>query len=200
MTTPKLTADQKAALLHLVSLRAEARSLVRNKETNRTLIRMLEAALAQGIRTGDTKAEALHKIDLAEAKEAQIELEFDIIELGHMFMLASRHYDKLPREVWLRALSVNESEWSSPTMLEYGDSVRNVVAVLRMENSATGKEDDYELAHKPLHWCCTMAMMNATQTNPKMGKAVHDLTNTVFDGAFGEWKAPSMLEQIGVRR
>lgn len=200
MTTPKLTADQRAALLHLVSMRAEARYLVRNKEANRAYIRMLKAAHAQAIRTGDTKAEALHKIDLAEAKDAQIELEFDIIETGMAFMQSCSHYDKLPREVWLRALSVNESEWSNPQMLKYGDSVRNVVAVLKMENSATGKEDDYELVYRPLNWCCTMAMMNAMQTIPALGKATHNMANEMFDGAFGDWKAPSMLEQIGVSR
>ena len=200
MTTPKLTADQKIALRHLVALRHAARYLVRNQQGNRAFIRKLNDAHAHAIKTGDTKAEALRKIDIAEANDAQIEIKFRIIAVGQTFIRSCSHYDKLPREVWLRAFSVNESEWSSPLMLEYGDSVRNVVAVLNLENSATGDAEDYEIEYRPVHWCCTMAMMNATQTNPKMSEAVHNITNEIFDGAFGEWTAPSILEQIGVRQ
>jgi hypothetical protein len=151
----------------------------------------------RAIKTGDTKAEALHRIDLAEAKETQIELRFEIIEAGLMFMQSCSKYDNLPREVWLRALSVNESEWSSSFMLEYGDSVRNVVAVLNMENSATM---DDAIIHKPLNWCCTMSMLHASQTSPAFGKAMHNISNEFLDGAFGEWKEPTILEQIGVRQ
>lgn len=200
-STPRTCADsQRAALLHLVSLRATARYLVRNNQVNSAFIRMLDIGHANAIETGDTKAEALHKFELAKAKDAQIELEFEIIEVGYVFMQACSQYDKLPREVWLRALSVNESEWSSPMMLEFGHGVKNVVVVLQMENSATGKEDDYEIAHKPLHRCYVMAMMNAMQTSPKFDKATHDISNNILDGAFGDWKPHSMLEQIGVRR
>ena len=49
MTTSMLNTAQRAALLHLVSMRAEARYLVRNKQANRAHIRMLEAAHAQSI-------------------------------------------------------------------------------------------------------------------------------------------------------
>jgi hypothetical protein len=197
MTTSKLTVDQVLALRHLVYMRSTARRLIRAKQANMESIRLLKVAHATS--SGDLKSVALHKIDLTEAKDTEIELRFQIIEVGLEFMGSCSKYDKLPREVWLRALSVNESEWSSPMMLEYGDCVRNVVAVLRMENSATGTEEDWDIVHKPLNWCVTMAMMNASQTSPAFGKKMHDLSNEVMDGAFGEWKEPTVLEQIGVR-
>jgi hypothetical protein len=199
MTTPKLTTGQQEALRHLIQLRHLARRFVQMQQSNRESIANLEAAHARAIRTGDSKSEALRKIDVA-AKESEVELRFAIIEVGQGFMRSCSHYDSLPRGVWLRALSVNESEWASPEMLKYGDSVRNVVAVLNLENSATGAGEFHEIADRPLNWCVIMAMTHSTQTNPKMGKAMHDISNQLFDGAFGEWQAPTMLEQIGVRQ
>jgi len=199
MTNIKLTEVQMEALRHLVTLRHCASRLLRAQKANRAVIRLLNAAQAQFLKNGDAEAEAQCTIDLIEAKDAAIEFSFKVIEVGLEFMDSCSEYDKLPREVWLRALSVNESEWESPLMLEYGNCVRNVVAVLNMENSATSRGDDYDIVHKPLNWCCSMAMMNASQTNPAFGKAMHDISNEALNGAFGEWKAPTMLERIGVR-
>ena len=102
----------------------------------------------------------------------------------------------LPRELWLRALSVNESEWGSPEMQRYGKTVGHVVSVLNLENSATRGD---AIEHKPLNWCLQMAMMNAMETDPKFGKFAHDLCNESLDGAFGVWKEPSVLERLGAK-
>lgn len=191
-----ITFDQKQTLLHLVSIRYVARKLIQTQATNREAINLLEAAHMAAIQCGDTQGEALAKIDLDAAKEARLNLKFKIIEIGNEFNRASCHYDQLPREAWLRALGVNESEWDTPDMSKYGDTIRNVVSVLDLENSAT-REDD--IVYKPLKWCTTMAMMNAVSTNPKLGRVMHDGANEMFGGAFGEWKEPTMLEQLGVK-
>jgi hypothetical protein len=41
-------------------------------------------------------------------------------------------------------------------------------------------------------------MLNASQTNPAFGKAMHQISNEHMDGAFGEWKEPTVLQQLGV--
>ena len=52
-STPRTCADsQRAALLHLVSLRATARYLVRNNQVNSAFIRMLDIGHANAIETG----------------------------------------------------------------------------------------------------------------------------------------------------
>jgi hypothetical protein len=194
MTTPPLTPEQKHILLHLIVLRFMARTFIRSQNLNRQTIGILESAHLEAIQCGDTEGEALSKIRLDRAKETGLELKFQIIQVGKDFIGASSFYDQLPREVWLRALSVNESEWNSPDMLKYGDTIRNVVAVLSLENSAT-KND--ATVHKPLNWCCTMGMMHVSHTNPALGKVLHDGANEVLGGVFGEYVPPTMLEQMG---
>lgn len=53
---------------------------------------------------------------------------------------------------------------------------------------------------KTLKWCQTMAMFNATKTNPTLGKFMHDECNKMFGGAFGDWQEPSELERLGVKQ
>jgi hypothetical protein len=196
MTIHTLTTDQKDALRHLICIRYDARWLIQKQESNRNSICALKLAHALATSSGDTKAAAIHTIDLTEAKECEIELRFEVIKIGLDFIESCGKYDKLPREVWLRALSVNESEWATPLMLKYGASVSNVVAVLQMENSATGTEEFWDIVHKPLHWCVTWAMLNASQTSPAFGKTMHDLSNEFMDGAFGEWKEPARVKVV----
>lgn len=182
----------------LVTLRYCARKTIQTKKLIRQLIEVYKERLSAAIATGDLKAQALAKINLDSNRETLLELGFRVIELGHHFSAVARVCDKLvPREAWLRALSVNESEWSSPDMLKYGYSVVNVVAVLDLENSAT--RDD-ELEFKPLKWCQAMAMFNTTKTNPAFGKVMHDECNKMFGGAFGDWQEPSELERLGVKQ
>ena len=194
MMTTMLTPEQKHVLFHLICLRYSARKSIQTQNLNRESITILEAAHKDAIQCGDTEGEALAKLRLDRAKETGLELKFNIIQIGKDFIGASSFYDQLPREVWLRALSVNESEWNSPDMLKYGDTIRNVVAVLDLENSAT--KDDATV-HKPLHWCCTMGMLHTSRTNPALGKVMHDVANEILGGVFGEYQPPTMLEQMG---
>lgn len=189
-----MTPEQKETLADLVAMRHIARSLVRSQNINRGTIDVLKSAHLEAIQCGDTEGEALAKIRLDQAKESGLDLKFKIIEIGKAFIGASSHYDQLPREVWLRALSVNESEWGSPDMLNYGSTIRNVVAVLSLENSAT---KDEATVHKPLNWCCTMGVMHTSRTNPALGKVMHDGANEILGGVFGEYVPPTMLEQMG---
>ena len=191
-----LTPGQKEALAYLVALRYAAKKVVQAKKLNQKIIRLYGHVIDSAIHIGDQKAEAINKIDLVAANEQKLETKFRIIELGKAFSYACRLCEEhqLPREVWLRALSVNESEWNSQQMREYGQTLSHVVQVLDLENSAT-KDDD--IAHKPLKWCATMAMMNASKTNPKLGKFMHDECNAMFGGAFGDWKEPSVLQRLG---
>lgn len=191
-----LTPEQKRTLYHLIGMRYCARKTISTQNLNRQSIAILESAHAEAIQCGDTEGEALAKIRLDRAKEIGLELKFRIIELGKDFIGASSHYDQLPREVWLRALCVNESEWNSPDMRKYGDTIRNVVAVLSLENSAT---KDEATVHKPLNWCCTMGMLHTSRTNPELGRVMHDGANEILGGVFGEYVPPTMLEQMGVR-
>jgi len=196
MCTTMTTAEQKQTLVSLVRLRHAARRQIQCQAINRENIATWEAAHRDAIGTGDLEGEALAKIKLDRTKERQLEIRFNIYELGNLFNQASSLYDQLPREVWLRSLCVNESEWDTPDMRKYGDSIRHVVNVLDLENSAT--KDDATV-NKPLKWCTTMAMMNAMQTIPKLGRVMHDATSEFFGGAFGEYREPTMLEQLGVK-
>ena len=196
MSTP-LTPTQKKAVAQLVMLRYCAKKTVKTKKILQSNIKLLTEIIDAAIRTGDLKVQAVNKIDLDANRERLLEIDFQIIDLGKAFSLVSHQCEaiQVPRESWLRALSVNESEWHTPDMLAYGESPTSVVGVLDLENIAT-KEDAIE--NKPLKWCQTIAMLNATRTNPKLGEFMHDTCNEMFDGVFGDYQPPTMLEQLGV--
>lgn len=78
---------------------------------------------------------------------------------------------------------------------QYGQNVLNAVTILKAENSASRGD---MLDCKPLFWCLEMAMFNAMDTNPKVGKAMHDMCNETFGGAMGEWREPSLMRRLGV--
>lgn len=195
--TINLTLGQKEALRTLVALRHAARCAVRCQKTIRSCIDRLEQVIESAVRQSDRKAEALARIKLDSLHEGRIEAKFKIIEIGRSVMPVCSLIDaqQVPRHAWLRALCVNESHWHSPEMLKYGQTIRDVICVLGLENSATAN-DAIEL--HPLKWCTTLAMMNATKTNPALGKFMHDQVNDMFGGVFGDWREPSLLERLGV--
>ena len=191
-----LTEQQKSALKNLMWLRFSARKVIAGQESNRCKQQLFERSYKAAIASGDRKVEALTKIDLEHLREKALEIEFLIIQIGQAFVPLAKFCDAtLPRAVWLRALSVNESEWESEPMQKYGTNMRGVVCVLNLENSASRKEFDIG----PLNWCCTMAMFNAMDTNPKFGEVIHDGLNEVFNGAFGDYREPSVLQRLGVK-
>lgn len=191
-----MSQDHKATMADLMRLRVAGRNTIRTQKALWKIADILTANRDAAIKAGDRKAEALAQIDLDACNEKLLEMRFRIIEIGNIFNIKSDDFDLLPREVWLRALGVNEAEWTTPDMLKHGDTIRHVVGVLDLENSAT-KDDAIEF--KPLKWCTTMAMLNATKTNPKFGEVVHEFCNKAFDGAFGDWKEPSVMERLGVK-
>jgi len=193
-----LTLDQKQALRLLINIRRIAKNRVESMDSLNHSISCIKKNHRSAIERGDLKAEARHKIDLDAAREALLETDFKVITAGDIFMQVCQVCEEaqLPREVWLRAVSVNESEWDTEKMHKYGQSLSGVVSVLNLENSASRKEFDIS----PLHWCSTMAMLNETKMNPKLGAVMHDKLNEVFNGAFGEYWGPSLLERMGVRK
>lgn len=192
------TSQQKESLAHLIVIRYCAKKTIQTQKLIRHSIKLYGEIIDAAIHKGDLKAEAINKIDLAAAREKELEIRFQIIELGKAFVHVSAACEAalVPREDWLRALSVNESEWHTDDMRKHGDTIGHVVSVLDLENSAT-KDDD--IVHKPLKWCCTMAMMNAMKANPQFGEFAHNACNELFNGAFGDYREPTILERLGVR-
>ena len=188
---------QRQGLDFLIRSRRSALVAIRTAEGWRAAIKRFEWTRDSSRALGDRKTEALAQIDLEGARDALVDILFQIVGVGQLFIKTASHIDYLlPRDVWLRALSVNESLWDSPDMLEDGNDILKVVYVLNLENSAT---KDNDTAIRPLNWCCSMAMLNAIKTNVKLGEAVHEEANQVFGGVFGEYQEPTILQRLGVR-
>ena len=191
-----LNPTQKMLMLELMTLRLAARGWVRVNRLVRSNIKRFEANRDLAMACGDMEVKRISSERLQECREWLIEYRTQMIEIGqHFVRLSCEINEHLPREAWLEALSVNRAEWDTESMRKHGDTPLNVVAVLRLENSAT-RDDD--IAMRPLAWCCQMALMNAMQTSDKLDRAVHEMTNEVFGGAFGEYRERSPLERMGI--
>lgn len=187
---------QKKLLAELVKLRMSARGWLRVNRMVRENMGLFEVNRDLARAVGDTEIALASGASLQECRERLIEYRSNLVEIGRYFAHLSREVNEhLPREAWLEALSVNRAEWGTDDMIQHGSSPMNVVAVLRLENSAT-KDDD--IAMRPLAWCCQMALMNAMQTSDKLDRAVHEATNEFFGGAFGEYRERSPLERMGI--
>ena len=191
-----LNPTQKKLLAELVNTRMAARRWIDVQRMTRDNIKTFERWRDVSRATGD-KAHELRLLDgLQQSREWLIRYRSHLVEIGQHFVRLSREInDHLPREVWLEALSVNRAEWETESMRQHGGTPINVVAVLRLENSAT-RDDD--IAMRPLAWCCQMALMNAMQTSSKMDRAIHEASNEFFGGAFGEYRERSPLERMGI--
>lgn len=191
-----LNPTQKMLMLELMTLRLAARGWVRVNRLVRDNIKRFEVNRDLAMACGDMEVKRISSERLQECREWLIEYRTQMIEIGQLFVrLSCEINEHLPREAWLEALSVNRAEWDTESMRKHGDTPLNVVAVLRLENSAT-RDDD--IAMRPLAWCCQMALMNAMQTSDKLDRAVHEMTNEVFGGAFGEYRERSPLERMGI--
>lgn len=191
-----MTPTQKKLLAELVTLRHAARGWVRVNRLVRDNIKRFEVNRDLALACGDSEVEQDSRRLIQESRERLIEYRSRLVEVGQHFNRLSREISEhLPRETWLEALSVNRAEWETESMREHGDSPLNVVAVLRLENSAT-RDDD--IAMRPLAWCCQMALMNAMQTSDKLDRAIHEASNEFFGGAFGEYRGRSPLERMGI--
>lgn len=191
-----LNTTQKKLLAELVALRHAARGWVRVNRMTRDNIAGFERKRDLAMACGDAEAERISSECLQGCRERLIEYRSYLVEIGHHFNRLSHEIsEQLPREAWLEALSVNRAEWETESMRQHGGTPINVVAVLRLENSAT-RDDD--IAMRPLAWCCQMALMNAMQTSSKMDRAIHEASNEFFGGAFGEYRERSPLERMGI--
>lgn len=193
--TDRLTPMQHNDIKNLVVVRHAARNIILGKRRCERLVDSLQESIESAISAHDKETERSLAAQMVNAKELLLQGRFHTIEIGKYLAAISGRFNDIPREHWLRALCVNESEWDSENMNKHGYSLLNVVSVLDLENSSTQDDD---IALKPLKWCCTMAMLNATKTNPSLGKVMHDACNEVLGGVFGEWREPSVLERLGV--
>ncbi|PRD69260.1 hypothetical protein C6P61_06345 [Malikia spinosa] len=191
-----MTPTQKKLLAELVTLRHAARGWVRVNRLVRDNIKRFEVNRDLALACGDSEVEQDSRGLIQESRERLTEYRFYLVEVGQHFNRLSREINEhLPREAWLEALSVNRAEWETESMRQHGGTPMNVVAVLRLENSAT-RDDD--IATRPLAWCCQMALMNAMQTSDKLDRAIHEASNEFFGGAFGEYRERSPLERMGI--
>ena len=191
-----LNATQKRLLAELVNTRMAARRWIDVQRMTRDNIATFERGRDVAKAIGDKAHEQRLLDGLQQSRERLIQYRSYLVEIGQHFVRLSHEIsERLPREAWLEALSVNRAEWDTESMRQHGGNPLNVVAVLRLENSAT-KDDD--IATRPLAWCCQMALMNAMQTSDKVDRAVHETTNEFFGGALGEYRERSSLERMGI--
>lgn len=191
-----LNPTQKKLLAELVNTRMAARRWIDVQRMTQDNIATFERWRDVTRATGDKAHEQRLLDGLQQSRERLIQYRSYMVEIGQHFVRLSREISEhLPREAWLEALSVNRAEWETESMRQHGGTPMNVVAVLRLENSAT-RDDD--IATRPLAWCCQMALMNAMQTSEKLDRAVHEATNEFFGGAFGEYRERSPLERMGI--
>jgi len=190
-----MTPTQHHALHYLVELRMQARMQINLKRKLQTSIDTLKTKSDFMLAMGNSKGRASLQEEIAHLQGLVVDMRFAIIQSGEDFYRHSDGWDRdLPREMWLRALGVNESEWHTDSMRQYGQNIVGVVAVLNLENSATHDDD---IALRPLNWASTMCIMRARTTNPKLGEAMHHKANELFGGAFGQWREPTLLERLG---
>jgi hypothetical protein len=191
-----MTASQKEALAMLIAIRHAARVQIGQYRRTLALIAELQHAKDCAIATGNGVLEMQRIAHLRAMQEVELEIKFDLIDIGETFINWSSRFDELPRAVWLEALCCNRSEWGSARTLKYGQNVLDAVTILKAENSASRGD---MLVCKPLFWCIEMAMFNAMDTNPKVGKAMYEKCNETFGGVMGEWRESSLLSRLGVR-
>ena len=190
------TTTQKKLLAELVRLRFVARGWVRVNRLTQDNLKRYEVNRDLAMACGDSEVEQHSRWRIQQCRELLILSRSHLVEVGQHFSRLSHEVNEhLPRELWLEALSVNRAEWETESMRQHGDSPMNVVAVLRLENSAT---KDNGMESRPLAWCCQMALMNAMKTSEKVDRAVHEAGNEFFGGIFGEYRERSPLERMGI--
>jgi hypothetical protein len=178
-----------------------ARRAIGTQSILRPLLASLDTEHQDAIRIGDTKTAAMISFQIEETKSQLLDIRYDIIEIGKAFIAAVPEIDKhLSLDQICDAMNINPVHRRSDDFRKYGTSVARIVMTLQLENSATesGGRFDYRIEDRPLVWCCQIAMFSAIETNPELGKMVHDEANRTFNGVFGEWREPTVLERCGV--
>jgi len=152
-----MNTNKKQALQLLIALRTAARRLWNVKATVDSNVLLFTNARDITRKRGQRVLEAEMQTGLDHALEAQLQIHFQRLQLGIMFVQqAPSIAEVLPRELWLEALSVNRRHWHSLDMCEYGQDPCKVVGILNLENSET--EDTPE--NRPLRGCFDLAFFN----------------------------------------
>jgi hypothetical protein len=186
---------------HIIRLRYLARRAVRAQRYLRTIQATSEAEQREAFRIGNSMAATAVSERLVRIKEALIDTHYEIIEIGRLFVDHAQWIDRnLSIDQICDAMNINPVHRRSDDFRKYGTSASRIVMTLQLENSATGSGGrfDYRIEDRPLVWCCQMAVFNTIETNPELGKKVHDEANRTFNGVFGEWREPSVLERCGI--
>lgn len=194
MKALEITGEETAADLvkQLVALRILARQNVRTRRQSGELLAGYRAKLALTAVGSDDWTLTSHLI--AAIEENRLACEFHEIEIGKYLMCLCHEMDqKVPQALIFDALNTSFADRDTDLVRKYGDKSHHLICILDLENSAT-KDDDIE--HRPLKWCHTMAFMNAMQTNKKLDKAIHDISNEFFDGAFGEYRETPLMDRL----
>ncbi|ULR87208.1 hypothetical protein [Comamonas sp. B21-038] len=194
MKALEITGEETAADLvkQLVALRMLARQNVRTRRQSGELLAGYRAKLALTAVGSDDWTLTNHLI--AAIEENRLACEFHEIEIGKYLMFLCHEMDqKVPRALIFDAINTSHADRDTEDVRKYGDKSHHLICILDLENSAT-QDDDIEI--RPLKWCHTMAFMNAMQTNGKLSKAVHDIANETFGGAFGEFRETPLMDRL----
>lgn len=193
---------------------------ITGRETASELIKMLvrlrlwetilqkSAATVRDVRAGVQKRldSPLDRVQRASSEELLEEInewllnrQFDEIETGQFLIALCSEMDRkgVSREAVFDAINTNVADRTRPDIKKYGDSTLSLIAVHDLENSASVRGDDWiNGTIQPLRWCWQRAFMNALDTNPRLGQAVHDVANEHFDGAFGEYRDDTLMTRL----
>lgn len=193
---------------------------ITGRETASELIKMLahvrlwetilqkSAAIVRDVRAGVQKRldSPLDRVQRASSEELLEDVnewllnrQFDEIKTGQFLIALCSEIDRkgVSREAVFDVINTNVADRTRPDIKKYGDSTLSLIAVLDLENSASVRGDDWiNKTMQPLRWCWQRAFMNALDTNPRLGQAVHDVANEHFDGAFGEYRDDTLMARL----
>lgn len=136
---------------------------------------------------------------LEDVNEWLLNRQFGEIETGQFLIALCSEMDRkgVSHEAVLDVINANVADRTRPDIKKCGASTLSLIAVHDLENSASVRGDDWiNETMQPLRWCWQRAFMNALDTNPKLGQAVHDVANEHFDGAFGEYRDDTLMARL----
>ena len=197
MKALEITGQESASDLikQLVCLRLLARQTIMTRKNAESLIQQYQDKQAAAVQDSEDWALSGHLISALE--ENGLNCRFHEIEIGQYLMHLCHALDKkAPRELIFDAINTSKADRDTEEVRKYGEKSHHLICILDLENSAT-PDDDIEI--RPLKWCHTMALMNAMQTNKAVDKAIHDISNKFFDGAFGEYRETPLMERLAGR-
>lgn len=132
--------------------------------------------------------------DTEEKGDILLDMRFAQIQTGQfLFPLCTALDERADREAVFEALNVNRAHRDTEDVRKYGRRAIDLIFVLDLENSATTKDD---IEFKPLKWCLTLAFTHMQRTNEKFDRAMHEVANETFNGAFGEYRERPLVDRL----